>query len=128
MPDRIQLKRKRGWRLPEGAVSVGRPTKWGNPFTAAGAIETGFARTREQGREVAVEFYRRWILFEDAADSDIYTTATRTGEYDRRWVRDHLAGLRGRTLACWCPLPADGEPDICHARVLLDLANGSDRA
>jgi hypothetical protein len=32
MPDRIQLRRIKGWRLPPGAVSVARPTKWGNPF------------------------------------------------------------------------------------------------
>jgi hypothetical protein len=32
MPERIQLRRTKGWRLPEGAVSVARPTKWGNPF------------------------------------------------------------------------------------------------
>ena len=32
MPERIQLRRTRGWRLPAGAVSVARPTKWGNPF------------------------------------------------------------------------------------------------
>lgn len=33
MPRRIQLSRKRGWRKPEGAVVVSRPSKWGNPFT-----------------------------------------------------------------------------------------------
>jgi hypothetical protein len=32
MPKRIQLRRTAGWRMPEGAVSVARPTKWGNPF------------------------------------------------------------------------------------------------
>ena len=31
-PQRIQRKRTKGWRMPEGAVYVGRPTKWGNPF------------------------------------------------------------------------------------------------
>ena len=31
-PKRIQRKRTRGWRLPEGAVAVTRPTFWGNPF------------------------------------------------------------------------------------------------
>ena len=31
--------------------------------------------------------------------------------------------LRGKNLACWCHLPAAGEPDICHAAVLLELAN-----
>jgi hypothetical protein len=28
-PERIQRKRSKGWRMPEGAVYVGRPTKWG---------------------------------------------------------------------------------------------------
>lgn len=32
MPERIQMQRTKGWRKPEGAVYVGRPTKWGNPF------------------------------------------------------------------------------------------------
>lgn len=31
-PERIQRRRSTGWRMPEGAVYVGRPTKWGNPF------------------------------------------------------------------------------------------------
>lgn len=35
MPQRIQRKRTKGWRMPEGAVYVGRPTKWGNPFSTA---------------------------------------------------------------------------------------------
>jgi len=29
---RIQLKRTKGWRLPEGAIVVSRPSRWGNPF------------------------------------------------------------------------------------------------
>ncbi|WP_342394587.1 DUF4326 domain-containing protein [Prescottella agglutinans] len=32
MPQRIQRRRTRGWRMPEGAVYVGRPSGWGNPF------------------------------------------------------------------------------------------------
>ena len=32
MPKRIQRRRTRGWRMPEGAIYVGRPTKWGNPY------------------------------------------------------------------------------------------------
>lgn len=31
--------------------------------------------------------------------------------------------LQGKNLACWCPLPQSGEPDKCHAAVLLRLAN-----
>lgn len=32
MPKRIQRKRTKGWRMPEGAVYVGRGSKWGNPY------------------------------------------------------------------------------------------------
>ena len=33
MPERIQLKRTKGWRMPPNTVKVDRSTKWGNPFT-----------------------------------------------------------------------------------------------
>lgn len=32
MPERIQRLRVTGWKAPEGAVYVGRPSRWGNPF------------------------------------------------------------------------------------------------
>ena len=32
MPKRIQRKRTKGWRMPDCAIYVGRPTKFGNPF------------------------------------------------------------------------------------------------
>lgn len=31
-PRRIQRQRTKGWRMPEGAVYVGRPSRWGSPF------------------------------------------------------------------------------------------------
>lgn len=31
-PKRIQRRRTKGWRMPEGAIYVGRGSKWGNPF------------------------------------------------------------------------------------------------
>ena len=31
--------------------------------------------------------------------------------------------LTGRDLACWCPLPAQGGPDLCHAAALLHLVS-----
>jgi hypothetical protein len=34
-----------------------------------------------------------------------------------------LPTLRGKNLACWCPLPAPGDPDICHAAIYLEMAN-----
>lgn len=33
-PRRIQLKRTKGWKMPENTVKVDRATKWGNPWTA----------------------------------------------------------------------------------------------
>lgn len=75
-PARIQRRRTAGWRIPDGAVYVGRPTRWGNPFP-----HTGTAASRAE----AVAAYRDLV----AADPAL-----------RAAVRRHLAG---RDLACWCP-------------------------
>lgn len=103
MPERIQLRRTKGWRKPEGAVVVARPTKWGNPF----AMNIG---PRDEGgmtREQAVAAYRYWAQ-------------THILEY-------LLREIRGRDLACWCPLvDAEGNHVPCHADVLLEIANEED--
>jgi hypothetical protein len=31
-PKRLQQRRTKGWQKPDGAISVARPHKWGNPF------------------------------------------------------------------------------------------------
>ena len=31
-PRRLQRKRIKGWRAPDGAVYVGRGSRWGNPY------------------------------------------------------------------------------------------------
>ena len=101
-PKRIQRKRTKGWRMPKGAVYVGRPTKWGNPYNIGDpAPITGDPMDRAD----VVEAYR----FE-ASCADIFNGAAYTKEVQRV--------LRGKDLACWCPLD---QP--CHADVLLDIAN-----
>lgn len=55
--------------------------------------------------EVAVAAYRLWLATQPAL-----TGAARTG-------------LAGRDLACWCALPAPGQPDLCHGTVLLTIAS-----
>ena len=40
MPKRIQRQRTKGWTMPAGAVYVGRPTKWGNPFRGSTAVDS----------------------------------------------------------------------------------------
>ena len=99
-PKRIQRKRTKGWRMPEGAVYVGRPTKWGNPWIVDPGRATSPATN--QYRATADECVR---LYDDLAN------ASALGEL-AEW-------LRGKDLACWCPLD---QP--CHADVLLELANG----
>lgn len=74
MPQRIQLKRSKGWRKPEGAIVVARPSKFGNPYPHVQIIAIKGA-------------------LQDGA-------------------------LRGCDLACWCKLS-----ELCHADVLLELAN-----
>lgn len=32
MPDWIRLRRTKGWRKPPDAITVARPTRWGNPY------------------------------------------------------------------------------------------------
>jgi len=98
-PRRIRRKRVKGWRMPEGAVYVGRPTKWGNPFGV---------HPDEGGKEAATQLYRRWL------DGEFPNT-----EPERlAWIREHVHELRGLGLACWC-----GLDDWCHGDVLLGLAN-----
>lgn len=103
MPKRIQRERSRGWRMPKGCVYVGRPTWFGNPFTGPGAVDR-FRRWLE-GRMSTREWCEK-------------ATHIRFGFSDRRIVRSMLQKLRGKDLACWCPLDKP-----CHADVLLELAN-----
>ena len=118
MPDRIQLRRTKGWRKPEGAIVVARPSKWGNPHRLRGTHYVDEPTGREhdcapgEQRGVAVRLFREHL-----------TEAIRDpawGEYHPHFstIAVHIDELRGHDLACWCPL---GQP--CHADVLLELAN-----
>jgi hypothetical protein len=90
MPTRFQRSRRKGARLATSVIVVTRPTKWGNPHPLA------------LGRAEAVSRYRADLV----AGRLTFT------------VDDVKRELRGRDLACYCPLD---EP--CHADVLLALAN-----
>lgn len=109
-PQRIQRKRTKGWRMPEGAVYVGRPSRWGNPYSVSGVGCTP---------ETAVQQYRDLIARYAAGPRECWQSDG-LGVWDRHIVthiREHLAG---RDLACWCPLDRP-----CHADVLLSIANGT---
>ena len=110
-PRRVQLRRTRGWRMPAKTVKVDRTTRFGNPFSIEG-----------YGRERAVALHRAWITGE-VGNPPIPNKLLRDLEARRTEVVSGLPSLRGKNLACWCPLPEPGEPDICHAALLLELAN-----
>lgn len=120
VPERVQRRRTRGWRMPQGAIYVGRGSKWGNPFTIADATDAGY----EDPRRACVSFYRAWLAGEPTAGGfeDVY--ARGPIRYDRTWVRDNLTQLRGHDLACWCPIVDEhGNRVPCHANVLLERSN-----
>lgn len=108
-PQRIQLRRTKGWRKPEGAIVVTRSTKWGNPWKIGSTTWTvlpGGVIDREPHppltREQAVESFRNSM------------------EHDPDWVAVIRRELAGRDLACFCPLDL-----ACHADVLLEIASGA---
>ena len=106
-PRRIQLSRKKGWRMPPNTVNVARPGEWGNPIRVGGCARVEVCTPSSTAMleatitpAIAVEFFREYIA-----------GALRTNP-------DLLAPLRGKSLACWC------KPDApCHADVLLEVAN-----
>lgn len=85
MPQRIQRKRTKGWKMPANTVYVGRPTIWGNPYQTP-------AMTRDQ----AVRFFRvRWERLSNTLSG-----------------RNDLARLRGKNLACWCRTDQECHADV----------------
>lgn len=100
-PKRIQLSRKKGWRLPEGAVNVSRPGRWGNPFPVGKEGPLGRTALDNEG---AVGFFRAML-----SDPELREQAGYPAD---------LSSLRGKDLACWC-----GPKDHCHADVLIEAAN-----
>ncbi len=84
---RVQLSRKKGWRMPPNTVKVDRTTPWGNPY-------------KDTSREVMLKRFREWISRPE----------------QRTLVKRARMELRGKNLACWCPLDKP-----CHVDLWLEL-------
>jgi Domain of unknown function (DUF4326) len=124
-PVRIQRKRTRGWKMPENTVYVGRPGPFGNPF---------FSRPGEKrSHSFEAWLFRRWIYkameitpLEKKTAAELADFCERMATPNDETLNSRLAErlkqalplLRGKNLACWCPLDRP-----CHADTLLDLAN-----
>lgn len=112
-PQRIQRKRTKGWRMPENTVNVTRPGLWGNPFVCDDpAVAVEAYRRHCQGGTQTFEMGPGKLRFADNAHPNTLHWAW------PEWARENLATLRGKNLACFCPLDKP-----CHADVLLELAN-----
>jgi hypothetical protein len=74
-------------------VYIGRPSKWGNPFSHKDGT---LAEFKIGNRAEAIQKYEEWIL-----------------------NQPHLMGalheLKGKTLGCWC------SPKPCHGHILAKL-------
>lgn len=77
-------------------VYIGRPSKWGNPWSHKKGT---LARFRCETREEAIEKYIDWLLTQDDLLLEIKTE------------------LKGKILGCWC------DPSPCHGHILEKLAN-----
>lgn len=92
-PIRVQLRRSKGWRMPENTVKVDRSTIWGNNFHV-----DDFDSVEECA-----------MMFEHDLDKFACFHPEKFATY--------IKPLIGKNLACWC---RPGAP--CHADILLDQA------
>ena len=95
MPRVIKRRRTKGWRMPPNTVYVGRPTLYGNPFQTA-------------------EEFRQWWY---TRGKGVVLYADRMDLLMGAMFQTEPHPLRGKDLACWCPLDMP-----CHADILLELA------
>lgn len=134
MPGRIQRRRSKDWRAPVGAIYVGRPTRWGNPFVVGHRYvsRTAFHDApfpERDDRPIGTVEHPAWSPW--PAWTEV-VGEVRDREHAVELFRDHVAynddvwdpdlirrELAGHDLMCWCPTDQS-----CHADVLLELANG----
>jgi len=76
-------------------VYIGRPSKWGNPFSYKKGTKAIYLVS---SLEESIEKYREWILKQDHLMKD-------------------LPELKNKILGCWC------KPNKCHGDVLVELVN-----
>lgn len=148
-PCRIQRSRAKGWKMPEGAIYCGRPSRWGNPFSVVKCMRydrsvywsvvtdpsyshrhvSGCQHRRyEDAVEEAVVLHYRWLLGDDWRRNYLRRCPGQAAHIGPLLAPPTLSEIRdalgGRDLACWCPVTTDEEnPLRCHVDTLLLFAN-----
>lgn len=84
-------------------VYIGRPSKWGNPFTHINSKSTK-AEFILSTREEAIEAYRKWIT-----------------EGEGMHLLNDIHELKDKVIGCWCYC----YPKSCHGDILADIANNN---
>lgn len=114
-PQRIQLKRTKGWRMPANTMKVDRSTPWGNPFPVGSVVDTSMldwvldaAKRLSIPHDTPLTTEQSVAMFKALVEKNLRSS----------WGKLMVKMLRGKNLACWCK---PGEP--CHADVLLEIAN-----
>lgn len=138
-PARIQRSRRKGSRLPAGAVYVGRPSRLGNMF----AVErlpvhlfdgfgpdphrvydiTGTVVNHEAGVGIYPDRFAACVVA--VRMFELHVGPMGSHEYDEATVA-YIASIAGRDIACWCPL-LDKKTGVrwpCHGTGILRWANG----
>jgi hypothetical protein len=84
------------WKKSPYDVYIGRPSRWGNPFSS----KAGIAEYRVANKSEALRKHREWILG------------------NTQLIQDIKRELRDKTLGCWCD-----SPYACHGLILWQIAN-----
>ncbi len=86
-------------------VYIGRPSKWGNPFTHIEDKET-LAEFVVTSREEAISKYREYLL-------------------NNTTLMDNIMELDGKILGCWCIKDSNNPPIpyVCHGQIILEIIN-----
>jgi hypothetical protein len=101
--------------MPPNTMSVCRPGRFGNPFRQSDFRAAGFSGSDAEIKYCCVDAFRAWLSSPDGFVNLLGEESARR----KAEILDGLESLRGKNLACFCPLD---QP--CHADVLLELANG----
>ncbi|MGH9462246.1 MAG: DUF4326 domain-containing protein [Vicinamibacteria bacterium] len=88
---------------PQGAVYVGRPSKWGNPFTWSEKLVGVNTAFKVVAKDEVLPRFKAWLSLKAQAPL----------------VADAKLELRGRDLVCSC------WPHPCHADTWLEIANAT---
>ena len=104
-PVRVQLRRAKGWSIPDNTVVVSRTSKWGNPFIV------GTTGTQAE----CVNLYTLMLGGYFAVGRGPTIPEQRLAF---SYVSNNIRKIRGKNLACWCR-----PGSACHGDVLLKLAN-----